>query len=535
MKKATHHTHQESGYVLVAAMLLIMIGVVAAATASGVLGKGVETIKSTNSRNEEYLANEKVLGEAIQWLRNNDSGMTDVFGRTKFYATFTRRAATVGTNDGGSFKVPTKIAPISDPAKSVVLVSDPVLLKSTGSSTEDGFFPLGTDTLNGASFNPLSSLKSTSLSGKKVRITLVDAVATDPSKDYGASGATPQTDFQPLYRIDVLDRTKSELATVDAGSNTQSSRAFFKDHGGQLFGHVLGALQYDFGIGFYGHDGVDIRQPCDSYISNNGAYTSTNARANCPVGSNATVGIHQNTRVYGTVRTNGSINTSSPYGGAVCADLSCATNGTSCQGNTCAVPGLPNFQSWESYCPTHQGSVTPTSGSFLTVAGNNPSQRCWSKVTIRSNRVVTLTSTTYPYFIDELDIANTGRVNFSPDVPTGTITLYVRTITGDRFNGNQVFNINNKPYQLRLNYLGSNSLTLNGTANMSSFIAAPLASVDVQGNFTFNGGIKAKTLSFTGSGAIHFDESGDITTLKGMSYQVRNITQLYRSEAQSES
>jgi hypothetical protein len=514
-------------------MLLILISVIAAATASGVLGKGVETIKSTNSRNEEYLANEKVLGEAIQWLREHDSGMTDVFGRTKFYSTFARRNAAVGTNDGGTFRVPTKIAPISDSAKSVILVSDPVLLKSTGSSTEDGFFPLGTDTLNGTSFDPLSSLKSTALSGKKVRITLVDAVATDATKDYGASGATPQTDFQPLYRIDVLERSKIESASHDSASGAPTTRTFFKDQGGQLFGHVLGALQYDYGVGFYGHDGVDLRQPCDSYISNNGAYTSTNARANCPVGSNSTVGIHQTTKVYGSVRTNGSINSSSPYGGTVCADLTCTTTGTTCQGNTCTVPGLPSFQSWSSYCPTNQGSVTPTSGSFLTVAGNDPSQRCWSKVTIRSNRVVTLTSTTYPYFIDELDIANTGRVNFSPDVATGTITLYVRTITGDRFNGNQVFNINNKPYQLRLNYLGSNGLTLNGTANMSSFIAAPLASVDVQGNFTFNGGIKAKSLSFNGSGAIHFDESGDITTLKGMSYQVKNITQLYRSEAPS--
>jgi hypothetical protein len=149
-------------------------------------------------------------------------------------------------------------------------------------------------------------------------------------------------------------------------------------------------------------------------------------------------------------------------------------------------------------------------------------------VTIANNRVVTLTSTEYPYFIDTLNIANTGRLNFAPSNPTGTITLYVRTVVGDRLNGNQLFNTNNKPYQLRLNYLGSNTLTLNGTAAMSSFIVAPYAPISVQGNFTFSGGIRATSLTFTGNGAIHYDESGDITTLKDVTYSLRNTTQRYR-------
>jgi hypothetical protein len=518
--------YSEAGYMVVAALLLVLIAAIAAGSAAGVLGGGVQTIKSTTSRNEEYFKNERVLGEVLQWLRDHDSGMTDVFSRSKFYSTFARRSAAVGSNDQGTFQIRTKLGPVGDPAKSVILVSDPILLRSSASSTEDGYFPLGTDTANGSSFDPLASLKSTPLSGKKVRITLVDAVASDPSKDFGAAGATPQTDFQPLYRIDVLDRVKVERNGGGAG---QGARTYFKDQGGQLYGHVLGALQYDFGIGFYGRDGVDVRQPCDSYLSNNGAYASSSARANCSIGSNASIGILNNTKVYGSVRTNGAIDTVAPFGGAVCADLTCSSTGTTCQGSSCQVAGLPAFDSWSSYCPTNRGAVTPTSGSTLTVTGNNASQRCWSKVTINNNRVVTLTTTAYPYFIDELDIANNGRLNFSPDDGTGTITLYVRTITGNRFNGNQVYNINNKPYQLRLNYLGSNALLLNGTVNMSSFITAPAAAVSVQGNFTFSGGIKATALTFTGNGALHFDESGDITTLKGMSYQVRNITQMYRN------
>jgi hypothetical protein len=149
-------------------------------------------------------------------------------------------------------------------------------------------------------------------------------------------------------------------------------------------------------------------------------------------------------------------------------------------------------------------------------------------LTIGNNRVVTLTSTQYPYFIDTLDISNTGRLNFAPSTPTGTITLYVRKIINDRFNGNQIFNINNKPYQLRVNYLGNDPLLLNGTAAMNSFVVAPYAPITISGNFTFSGGIKATSLVGSGSGSLHYDESGDITTLKDVSYTLRSVTQHYR-------
>jgi hypothetical protein len=63
---------------------------------------------------------------------------------------------------------------------------------------------------------------------------------------------------------------------------------------------------------------------------------------------------------------------------------------------------------------------------------------------------------------------------------------------------------------------------------MSAFIIAPSAPLEVLGNFVFKGGIKATSLSFNGNGSLHYDESGDITTLKGVSYQIRNVTQFYR-------
>jgi hypothetical protein len=522
------HNESESGHTLVAVLMLVVVTAVAGASAAGVLGTGIQTMSTTNSRTEEYFKDEKVLGEALQWMRENSTGMADVFGRSKFYASFKRRSSQVGTNDKGTFQVPTKIGPRSAPDQSIILASDPILLKSNASSNAQGSFPSTTDTKSGATFNPLAAFQSTNFRSKKVRITLVDAVPVEPGKDFGENGPQPQTDFQPLYRVDVLDREQIAREVTGQPEGGTASRVFLRDRGGHLFGHVLGKLQYDFGMGFYGRDSVEIRQPCDSYLSNSGPYSNGAAKSNCPIGSSGTVSILNNTNVYGSVRTNGAMSARAPFGGRVCADSQCSAPGTICEGPSCHVPGLPTFNTWDTYCPKNRGTVMPTSGTLLTVSGNTPAERCWAKVTIGSNRIVTLTSTTYPYFIDELDISNAGRLNFAPSPSTGTITLYVRKITGDTFNGNQVFNVNNKPYQLRLNYLGTDELRLNGTADMSAFIIAPYSAVEVLGSFVFKGGIKATALTFNGNGSLHYDESGDITTLKGVSYQIRNVTQFYR-------
>ena len=63
---------------------------------------------------------------------------------------------------------------------------------------------------------------------------------------------------------------------------------------------------------------------------------------------------------------------------------------------------------------------------------------------------------------------------------------------------------------------------------MNAFIVAPSAGISVQGNFIFQGGIKATNLTFTGNGALRYDESGDITTLQDATFKVRNETQRYR-------
>lgn len=496
-------TKEEGGYILLGVIVLVAVAAVIVGSSLELSSTSTRSNLAALQRSNEYYEAEETLSAAASWLRAQSTSMVSPFSRVNFYTLFDRSSPSYGQNDTSIFKIHTKVK-LQGTSQSGLL--------SNNSSIGVTAFPSSTDTVSGAAFNSSSVFSAASLGNKKVRITLIDAVAVDSSKDFGdvdGGNPAPQTDFTPIYRVDSMESTTN---------------------GSHLYGYVVGSLQYDYGIGFYGKNFIEVRQPCDSYLSNNGPYTSSSKRANCSIGSNSNIKIHQSTSVYGTARTNGVFTASSPYGGKVCSDFAsgCPNSGQTCSGASCNVAALPTYSAWTIYCPTNQGSVTPASGSTLSVSGNAANQKCWNTVTIGNNKVVTLNSTSYPYFIDTLDVSNTGRINFAPNPSSGTINLYVRNIVGDKFNGNQVFNVNNKPYQLRLHYLGTNALTLNGTADMNAFMIAPYASVSVQGNFVYQGGIKALDLTFTGSGSIRYDESGDITTLQDISYKLRNIGEVYR-------
>lgn len=495
--------HEDSGgYVLVGVMILLAISAIMVATALDFAATSSKTILSEKVRTREYYQAEDSLAKATSWIRDNSKNLTSVFNRSNFYTTFDRTNPTYGSNDSGTVRVLTKIK-MQGTSNSAILANSATLATA--------LFPNTVNTSTGASFNPVAQFSAGSFGSDIVRVTLVDAVAVDPTKDYGdpdLGNAAPATDFYPVFRVDAMKAT---------------------DRGAHVYGYAVGNLIYDYGVGFYGRDVFEMRQGCDSYLSNNGNYSSASRRANCTTGSNGTLQIHQNETLYGSAQTNGSINESSPFGGAVCSDFSsgCPNAGLKCAGASCGVPGLPAYNSWASYCPTNRGNPD-TNNQTLTVSGNAASQKCWATVDIGSSKTLTLTSTNYPYFFDTLKIHNNGALAINPSPSTGTVTIYVRNWDGNKFNGNQVLNANNKPYQLRIHYLGTNALTLNGNAQMRAFLVSPYAAVSVQGNFDYYGGIKATSLTFTGNGDIHYDESGDITTLGDTQYSLRNIIQRYR-------
>ncbi|MCC6932946.1 MAG: hypothetical protein IT292_06800 [Deltaproteobacteria bacterium] len=149
---------------------------------------------------------------------------------------------------------------------------------------------------------------------------------------------------------------------------------------------------------------------------------------------------------------------------------------------------------------------------------------------MQNNSKIILSSTNYPYYFNILELKNNSNSQFDvqPNPAGGVVTLYVNSIVGDKFNGNQTIN-SGRPFNFRMFYLGSNTLTLDGNASMNAGLVAPNASLSESGTFDFNGAILAKRLLLNGAGNIHYDESlagnGEVNDTQ---YRLRELIQFYR-------
>lgn len=472
----------EGGYALIVIMALVAILVSVVAGSLHTTAASARMVHANNERAQLFYETEEGIAHSLSWLRVNSQKLVTPFRRDEFYTRFERTDPTVGSNDTSLFTVPTKIK-LAGTTDSAILVNDNALASATFAATRD----LTTN----IAFDAAGNYASATLGNAKLRITLIDAVADDPTKDWGPPPApTPETDFYPVYRIDAMTE-------LDSGAHTYSV--------------VVGRLIHLFDYGIYGQDHLELRQECDSYISSAGPYSNASKRANCPAASNSTSQVHKSEKIYGSLQTNGDIVEESPFGGQVCADFQsgCPNPGEKCAGEDCGVPLLESYYPWATYCPTDQGDVTFAASTTLSVAGPDPSQKCWGTLTVNAGVTVTLDSTTEPYFIKTLDLKNNSnsKININPSVAGGTVEIYVEKIVGDMFNGNQTLNTAGRPVQFRLYYLGTDDLTLNGNADMNVALVAPNAKVTVSGNFDFNGGLLAKELLLTGSGGVHYDES----------------------------
>lgn len=493
----------EGGYILVGVVVLMAVAALIISMNLDLASSNASTTYAEIKRSQEFYRAEESLGAAASWLRTYSTSLSSIFSRNMFYNKFSKSATpSVGANDTSIFNIPTAIK--------IRGTNNSAILTSSG-SLASAAFPTTIDTVSGNTFTPASFFASASMGLDSVRATLVDAVPVDPAKDYGdpATGAQPPaTDFNPIYRIDAM-------RSVDGG--------------GHVFGYFIGSLVFNYGVGFYGKEFLEMKQPCDSYLSNAGVYGGNNKRANCATGSDGAVKIQGTEELYGTVRTKGSITTTSPWGGKVCADLNCTKQGQICQGAQCTVDGFGNYSKlWSSY-----ENNNANLGDWPFAGCNNflPAGY-WNKVTVGNGVQLTLSSSAASpstYYIKTFDISNNNATKVLFSISNNRpVSLYVLKFVGDKFNASQVFNANNKPYNLRVYYLGIESLTVNGNANMSMFLEAPNAYVTVSGNGTYSGGIKAKGLYLHGNASVHFDESGDITTVSDVSFKLRDVVARYR-------
>lgn len=504
---------KSDGYVLIGVMILVAIaGIITA----GSLDLSTSTVRTTHAlevRDREFFTAEDSLSRGVAWLRQNSTSMINIFGREEFKKHFVLTSPSYGSNDNTQFKVPTRVKLVAGGgADSVMLTNNSAL----GTSR----YPNTIDTYSALSKNVVNLFNQAPLGEDGVRITLIDAVPKDYNGAFNADGSLKEpltTDFYPVYRIDALR---------------------LPERGGHVFSYVIGDLVTTSSFGFYGRDLLDISQKCDSFISSaaNKSYTAARRRANCTTGSEKNLTIGNNKRVYGSAKSNQKLvrdDSKEP----VCADFkSPCTPGIKCAGNeggTCRVPQLPTYKPWNEYCPVHKPAINGVNNveKIVTIASNAPGDRCFSALNITSkDQKVTLKTTAYSYFVETLDLRNnnSGLLNFAPDTPDGTINLYVKKFADTTINASSVINLNNRPSQLRIHYLGTDDIKINGNSAMHAFLIAPYANITLQGSNDFSGGIKAKELVITGSADVHYDESGDIENVSDVVYKVRNFNQYNR-------
>lgn len=493
----------QKGHILIITLLLLGLGTAVVVGSLDMTSSLSKTVASKKVRTKEVNKAEAGIQEALSWLRQNSQQLITPFRREEFYKRFEKTAPTVGANDTGNFSVPTMVK-LKDTQFSAILSNDTAVVTPQ--------FPETWDITTNRAFDAIAEFSSADLRDVKIRLTLVNALPDDPALDYGPPpAATPDTDFYPIYRIDAFTDN---------------------DKGSHFYALLSGDSNHIFDMGLYGQDYLEINQPCDSFISQNGAYSNASKRANCPAGSNSTSAIHKNEEIYGSLQTNGSINAAPPYGGETCADFepNCPNKGETCAGEDCGVPLLEIFRDWNVYCPAGTSQAVPNPlPAELTVNSSDPTDSCWDGLKLSAGDTIKLSSTASPYYISVLDFANNSRISFEPDDPNGTIEIYTQKIVGDKLNGNMVINSGGNPTQLKIYYLGTDPLTLNGTAAIYAGIVVPNARVTVSGTFDYYGALLAKELELNGSGQFHYDESlGGSGLISDMQYKIHELSQRYR-------
>lgn len=477
--RSTHNA--ERGHTLVVVMSVLALSMVLTLGMAELSASSSRTRQAVTRQASDYYEVEETVGRIVTWLQQNSKSLVTAFTSSNFNANFDLGQPSAGANEAPNFAVPTMVK-MKGTNNSVMLSNNEFF----GTSS----FPNTTHIDNGTPFNAIQSFQDADLGGANARVVLTWARETDGS-------------FEPIFRIDVM-----------TGNNP--------DRGVHSWSYVYSTLVSSAGaVGFYGRDFLTLQTPnnnCVSYqYTRNGSSWSRGApRANCPIASNGMINI--SSKVHGTAKALPNPGVSlNPPGGEV-------SNGV-CEGAGCHSFTLPSFNSWAEYCPTHSGDLTISSNTTLPAGG------CWRDITISNNRTLTLTDTTEPYYIRSINYNGNNAALAFGSIPEGQrVTLYTEALnSNNHINGNKLFNMDNAPHQVLINYLGTETLRFNGTAQMNAVVVAPYASIIVNGNFNFYGGIWAKDLTVSGNATISYDEAlGGASVVNDLNFAVRKTSQRYR-------
>lgn len=472
----------DEGYVLLGVLFLLSLALV---ITEGMLDSSATNSKTravVNTQSRYYYEVEQTLNNVVGWLQANSKYLVDGFTADNFETNFDLGSPSFGTNEGEHFGVPTLVKMKGSSAS--------IMLSNNDFFGQDAF-PTVQHIETNVSFDPVSEFQNANLGPANARVVLIWARETDGS-------------YEPIFRIDVV-----------TGNNP--------DRGVHSFSFVQSTLVVTDSSepGFYGRDWVDLvtgNNDCFSYAYSGtaGNWNRGAPRANCPVGSDGMITTKAD--INGTAKTLINPGVTLEKGGGV--------SGTICEGAGCHTYTLPDHGTWESHCAGgSNGNANIAANTIWNTGG------CWDTVSIGSNRTLTLVDTENPYFIKTLNYTgNNSSLNFI-DIPVDEdIELYIETVDNNHINGNRLFAMNNAPHQVRLYYIGTNPLILNGTAQMNAVVESSYAPVTVSGNFNFYGAIRAPHLLVQGNARINYDEAlgAVVPVLNDMNFSLKKSSQRYR-------
>lgn len=350
-------------------------------------------------------------------------------------------------------------------------------------------FPDTTNIDSGAAFDPVASFQNADLGEANSRVMVIWAPGDGEHK-------------APIFRIDVI-----------TGNNP--------DRGVHRYTHVKANLDSADPASFYATGDITLKTgnnycESNSYSKTSGSWVTTSNLENCIVASDSNLNI--SAKVSGSTLAKGNLNFSKD-----------GQSKTECSNNpACHTQVMDILPDWDTACALgNKGSKSITSNTTWGAADTG----CYQTVTIANNRTLTLTDTAGAYRIKNLVFANANKsvLKFADAPDTEHYKLYVENFNSNKFNGKQFFNNTVPPHQVRLFITGTNSLKLNGGAQINADLIAPYTDITINGNFSFIGGIKAKSIYVSGKAKLIADEAiGGGSAPNDFSFSIMKSSQRFK-------
>lgn len=471
---------KDSGYAMLGVLFLLMLGGIISTGLIVSSGTAIKTRSLVKLRSDRFYQVEDTMNKVVNWLQSNSKNLVGAFSEANFDTNFTVGDPAIGINEGQQFRVPSMVK-IKGTTNSVMLSNNEFF----GTSA----FPATTHVDTGVAFNASSAFQSADLGEANARIVLMWARQTGGN-------------YEPIFRIDAV-----------TGNNP--------DRGVHTYTYVHSTLTTSGGgAGFYGRTFTNLGTPnndCYSlkYTHNGTSWNSGAQRSNCPVSSDGVVSVKS--KVFGTA--------SSKQDPGVVLNNGGNVSGGICQGSGCTTSTLPAVNSWATYCPGNTTDINASSDVTLATGG------CYRNISISNKKIVTFSNYDNPYYVRMINFSGAqGNIAFGTIPTDKKVKIFVEVPSSNyNLNGNRLINTVNAPHQVEIVYIGSTPLTLNGTSQISANIIAPLATVNVLGNFNMYGGIQANALDVSGNARLFYDEGlGGSPVVSDLHYALKKTGQRYR-------